>query len=405
MPKDKEFKSIEDQIRLLKERKLKFNDLANAKKHLLTKNYFNLVNGFETLLLTTNDSSSPKIYVDKTFDDFIRLYNFDSKLSSLIFKSISEFETKLKTSIAYRFCKNHCSTLRDNNNYIDIDYYKVPDSKSGPPEFVDFFFDKCDSRKTHKLFRSNYYYFGIFDGNFEGQVKCKGNKTILKGVFSGRFGSTSIKTVTGSCSFYNNRQPFLSKKIKSLTSTNSICANIYIKNERIYGLNFIDSCKTQFPYVNEYNNPPFWVTIKTLMLNDIIILLYGLKKITFDAVLRDFQLKPELKTQFLNSLEIIKELRNNSAHFELISFFKTSSGLKINKKLISRLGLTTENSQYSITLYDVLKILGSYVDLSEVKLLLLEFWYAENKLDKTENVIALYERMGNSNINDWIENI
>jgi abortive infection bacteriophage resistance protein len=55
------------------------------------------------------------------------------------------------------------------------------------------------------------------------------------------------------------------------------------------------------------------------MLNDLIVLMYGLKKRTFDAVLRDFKLKPHDKEKFLNSLEIIKELRNACAHFELIT--------------------------------------------------------------------------------------
>lgn len=407
MPTDKEFNTIENQIRLLKNRNLKFNNLYNTKKHLLDKNYFNLINGFETLLID-NPKNPPKKYTNKSFDDFVRLYDFDSHFSSLIFKSISEFETKLKTSIAYHFCKNHCSTLEENNGYIDISNYKIPTRTDGPREYVSFFYNKGKENKSHKLFKENYYYLGNFRGSFEGIVTYNSNKTKLYGLFTGRFGSTSIRKVKGSCTFYNSKQQALLATLKTHTSQNgnSVFLGININgNERIYGLNYIDECKTKFPYINEYNNPPFWVVIKTLMLNDIIILMYGLKKRTFDAVLKDFDLKPRDRERFINSLAIIKELRNSSAHFELVNRFRTSNSLKIDNRLISDLHLTPMKPQYIIKLYDVLKIMGMYVDLSEIKLFILEFWYQEIKNYRSDIAVSLFKRMGNSNIDDWIKNI
>lgn len=406
MPTDKEFNTVENQIRLLKKRNLKIHNLHSAKNHLLDKNYFNLINGFETLLL--DDPKNPtKNYTNKTFEDFVRLYAFDSQLSSLIFKKISEFETKLKTSIAYHFCKNHCSTLTDNNNYIDINSYKIPNRTDGPKEYVNYFYKANDPKKSHKLFRKNYYYEGQFRGDFDGVVTYMSNKTKLEGVFTGRFGSTSIRTVNGTCVFYNSNQPALLAALHSQTIANgSVILPIrIIGEERIYGLNYIDECKTKFPYINEYNNPPFWVIIKTLMLNDLIVLLYGLKKRTFDAVLKDFDLKPQDKQKFLNSLEIIKVLRNACAHFELINRFRTPSSLKIDTRLIADLHLNPVRPQYIIKLYDVLKILKMCVDLSEIKLFLLEYWYQEIKNNSKDIAVSLFDRMGNSNIDDWIKNI
>lgn len=405
MPTDKEFNSIANQIRLLRSRDLQINDLNFAKKNLLDKNYFNLINGFETLLLD-DPKNPPKKYTKKSFDDFFRLYDFDLQFSSLIFKKISEFETKLKTSIAYHFCKNHCSTLAENNNYIHINNYNVPNTTDGPKEYVNFFFDKNKESKSHRLFRNNYYYEGKFRGDFNGVVTyITPYKTKLEGVFKGRFGSTSIKEVNGSCVFFNSNQPAILSLLHSqtLTSGTSVLLPINIKNaERIYGLNYIDECKTKYPYINEYNNPPFWVVIKTLMLNDIIILMYGLKKRTFDAVLRDFNLKPIDKQKFLNSLEIIKELRNCCAHFELVNRFRTPKKLKIDNRLISELQLKPVKSQYVIKLYDVLKVLKMYVDLSEIKLFLWDYWYQESKYQNTNIAVSLFDRMGNSNVYDWI---
>ncbi|GIP51033.1 Abi family protein [Paenibacillus vini] len=405
MPSDKEFITIYDQIRLLKNRGLQINNFSSAKEHLQDKNYFDLINGHETLLL--DDSKRlPKKYTKKSFDNFLRLHDFDKQFSSLILKKISDFETKLKTTISYHFCKNHCSTLAENNNYIDISYYNKPGPTDGPKQYVNYFYNSSEQEKTHKLFRSNYKYRGKFRGIFNGVVTYQPSKTILRGIFTGRFGSSSIKEVkAGNCIFYNSNQRTLLAALHtvSTTSGSTVSLNINIQREEIIqGLNYIDDCKLKFSYINEYNNPPFWVVIKTLMLNDLIVLMYGLKKRTLDAVLRDFNLKPYEKEKFLNSLEIIKELRNSCAHFELVNRFRTSPNLKVNSHLISDLHLSPMRSQYVIRLFDVLKILRVYIDLSEIKLFLHNFWTNETKYGNGEITVALFERMGNSNINEWI---
>ncbi len=395
MPSDKEFKAVVDQLRLLRDRNLAIQDLKNAKLHLHEKNYFNLINGFETLLLDDPKGTS-KYYTNVFFDDFLSLYKLDNQLSSLIFQKISELENKLKTSISYHFSKNHCSTLCDNNKYIELTSYSLPKRTDGPKEYTKHF-------KKHKLFKKSAYFEGIFSGDFSGDVTYNParGQTILEGTFTGRFGSTSINTVQGKCTFFNSKQASLVAHIHSLapSSGTSITTPITIKDERIYGLNYIDECKTRFPFINEYNNPPFWVVIKTLMFNDLILLLYGLKKRTFDAILRDFNLKPKDKEKFLNSLQIIRELRNTCAHFELVNRFRTSSSLKINQHLISELGLTPMRAnKYVLKLYDVLKVLKQYIDLTEIKLLLWKYRYEE----KHDIAISLLDRMGNSNIFYWI---
>lgn len=404
MPVDKEFNTIVNQIRLLKRRGLQINNFSSAKDHLLNKNYFNLINGHETLLLD-DPKNTPKKYTKKSFDHFLRLYEFDRQLSSLIFRKISEFETKLKTSIAYHFCKNHCSTLSENNNYIDINYYKIPGSTDGPSQYVNYFFTRRNPNKSHKLFRNNYCYMGQFRGTFDGVVTYNPSNTTLQGKFTGRFGSISIREVKdGTCTFSNSNHSGLLRFLHSITSTSGpINTRINIRKDvKILGLNYIDDCKIKYQYINEYKNPPFWAVIKTLMLNDIIILMYGLKKRTFEAVLRDFNLKPHDKEKFLNAIEIIKELRNACAHFELVNRFRTPQNLKINGNLISELHLNPIRSQYVIKLYDVLKVFKNYMDLSEIKSFLWDFWNIESKYGNTDIAVALLDRMGNPNINEWI---
>lgn len=396
MPQDKEFRNVYKQIRLLKEREVKFTNLQDTKNQLMHKSYFNLINGFETLLLN-DPKNPPKKYTNTNFQDFIDLYEFDLHLSSIILSKISEFETKLKTSIAYFFSKNNCSTLVENNNYIDINCYKIPGNTDGPAEYVSNF-------KNHRLFK-NYFFEGHFRGTFNGKVKFKNDRTVLEGHFVGRFGSTPIREiVNGTLTFKNHRQNALLQQIRSITTSSGtpISITINIRNERIYGLNYIDDCKRKFNYINEYNNPPFWVTIKPLMMNDLLVLMYGLDNRTFNEILKNFNLKPNDKEKFLNSIAILKELRNTCAHFELVNRFRTSSRTPINARLIAELNLTPLRSQYIIKLYDTLKILRLYVDLSNIRKYVWDFYNTLSRTGRLNLATKLFDRMGNSNIYEWI---
>lgn len=95
----KTFKSLDQQIELLKERKLIIRDENKAKQHLLEKNYFDLINGFETLLLIDSKAAN-KEYNGLYFEDFLLLYDFDKKLNLEILKILDKFEIRLKTSMA-----------------------------------------------------------------------------------------------------------------------------------------------------------------------------------------------------------------------------------------------------------------------------------------------------------------
>ena len=82
------------------------------------------------------------------------------------------------------------------------------------------------------------------------------HQTVLEGTFKGRFESTSINEVQGKCTFFDSNQTTLVRQIRSLATSSgtSIVASLTINNERIYGLNYIDECKT-FHLLT--NTPPF----------------------------------------------------------------------------------------------------------------------------------------------------
>lgn len=73
----KEFKSLTDQLNLLKDRGLKIGDEEKAELYLLTNNYYNIINGYGKFFY----SEKNKYDDDATFEKIAQLYFLIKKLS------------------------------------------------------------------------------------------------------------------------------------------------------------------------------------------------------------------------------------------------------------------------------------------------------------------------------------
>jgi abortive infection bacteriophage resistance protein len=309
--KTKLFRSIDEQVELLKNRGLIINDEPRAKKMLLERNYFDLINGFETLLLVDSKAAEKK-YKDKYFEDFISLYDFDKKLSSSVISVISEFEIRLKTSVAYRYSEKFCQSEADALKYTDLTSYNY--------------------KPTDTAFYSRYF-------------------------------------------------------------------NQHV----VFSTDFITKIKKDYSYARAYTNPPFWVTIKVFTLHDMLSIVYHLDRDVLREVLKDFNLKTNEKEVFINSIEVIKFMRNSCAHFELVNRFRTPGSTRINNKLIKELQLTPESSSFSIRLFDSLKILRKYQDISAIISDIVSYWQMNETAGKSYINVALFDRMGCNDIDEWLK--
>lgn len=327
----KPFSDLDEQIRILeKERRLKIKDITFAKKKLLETNYFDLINGFETLLLTDKNDKGLG-YENKTFEDFLSLYNFDKELNKETLAVISSFESKLKTSLSYHFCDTFCSNSSDTLNY---------------------------------LLKSNY------------------------------------KDPVGTCSKF-------SQVYKDYHNNNFIL----FKNSFGYrhDLNYVDYMKNIKTYVGRYQTPPLWVIIKNFNMGDLLAMVRLLKHSVLKKVLKDFNLTLNDSDLFINSIEIIKDLRNTCAHFELVNRFRTSGSYNINNDLILRLQLNTlsnnrnakKRKQYRLRLYDVLKVLSLFQDITPIRKVIVRYYDRNISIRKNYLVLPLLERMGETSIVNW----
>lgn len=118
---DKEFKTIDEQIKILTDRGLKIPDVEKAKDFLYKNNYYR-VSGF-SLTLRKND----KFYEGTTFQNIIDIYNFDHELRHILLEYLEIIETRVKSIYAYEFSKKYgplgyldpCN-FKDSNEYDRI---------------------------------------------------------------------------------------------------------------------------------------------------------------------------------------------------------------------------------------------------------------------------------------------
>ncbi len=114
----KEFKTIDDQVNLLKSRNIIFNDEQNNKQLLLHNNYYNIINGYKDLFLDNNNL--PNYKNGTNFEEIYSLYEFDRQLRNIFLEYILKIENSLRALVAYYFSKEH-----GNDNYLKLDNFET----------------------------------------------------------------------------------------------------------------------------------------------------------------------------------------------------------------------------------------------------------------------------------------
>ncbi|EQA5428781.1 Abi family protein [Enterococcus hirae] len=154
---DKPFKTLEEQVEILKQRNLKFKDSENAKYVLMNNSYYGLINRYKEIFSISTQNAEGDFEDDfqgNYFEDLLSIYDFDKNLSSLLYKYFSMIETTLKTSCSY-YISLYIGEMQTNylnkNNYargyivehgkmkgrpsreVTIDHLKKCIKKSGDP--------------------------------------------------------------------------------------------------------------------------------------------------------------------------------------------------------------------------------------------------------------------------------
>lgn len=115
----KEFKTIDEQIEILKSRGLSIPDNTVARDFLLRNNYYR-ISGY-SLTLRSHDIFNPNV----TFQNIADIYEFDHELRHILLQYIETIEVTVKSIYAYEFTKEFGPNgYLDHNHFSDISKHK-----------------------------------------------------------------------------------------------------------------------------------------------------------------------------------------------------------------------------------------------------------------------------------------
>lgn len=117
MSSNKVFKTLDEQIDILKSKGLKITDEEFAKDILLRENYF-FISGYRHLFMA--NSKDNKFISGTTFDELYAMFYFDRSIRNVFFKYILIIENNIKSLISYELSKKYGFKEKD---YLNVDNF------------------------------------------------------------------------------------------------------------------------------------------------------------------------------------------------------------------------------------------------------------------------------------------
>jgi len=114
----KEFKTIDQQIDILKKKGLIIEDINMAKDILLKENYF-FLNGYRHLFM--NSPTDRTFISGSSFNELYSLFLFDRYSRNIFFKNLLIIENRLKSVISYQLSKKYGYKEKDYLNFKNFD--------------------------------------------------------------------------------------------------------------------------------------------------------------------------------------------------------------------------------------------------------------------------------------------
>lgn len=110
------FKTLDEQVEILRYKGLVIDDVEKAKYILFKENYF-FLNGYRHLLLKENQ----KTFLDGAkFEELYAIYIFDRRLRNITFKNIQVVENNIKSVLSYTLSKKYGIKEKDYLNPINF---------------------------------------------------------------------------------------------------------------------------------------------------------------------------------------------------------------------------------------------------------------------------------------------
>ena len=121
---NKIFKTLDEQVDILKSKGLTIDDEEFAKEILLRENYF-FISGYRHLLLRSK--TDRRFLPNANFMELYAIFNFDRQIRNIIFKNLLIIENNIKSIFSYQLSKKY--------GYKEKDYLKASNFTNNPEKF------------------------------------------------------------------------------------------------------------------------------------------------------------------------------------------------------------------------------------------------------------------------------
>lgn len=337
--------TLSEQVNKLKKKyHLEIPDEDKAKKELLNKNYFDLINGLEELFPSgVAADGKPKSFESYSFDDFLLLYDFNIQFRTYMLRIIADFEIKLKSVSSYYFTQAFASTRYGALAYLD---------------------------KNNYVKRAEYLDCQLAD-HFEKFFFLDNTRNV-----SPRFQS-----------YVQPEQPL----------TEILYRNRNLRKEMI-----------ENPLLVPYQIPPLWVVVKILDFGKLYHFLAYMKDNVITNIHKEMGFENYTTYEFLSVLQMVLALRNTLAHFQMVnkfSFQKPIAPNLLSKLRTPDSRLVTDLAQLPIepSIFDITRLLNKSVEVLSLNqaFQVVEISPYLPKQEKNVLVRNLLTSMGNGEPSDW----
>lgn len=292
---EKSFKSLDEQVEILRSKGLIIEDEELTKQILLRENYF-FINGYRVLLM--NSYADKSFIIGATFRELYSIFLFDRYMRNILFKNLMIIENQLKSIISYQLSKKY--------GYRDKDYLN-------PKNFTG---DKTKSRRVKDVIEKIKRQIRINGANHMATMHYINNygyiplwvlvKVLSFGIVCELFSILKQEDKISVADMFSVNTDYLESFLPILSNYRNLCAHEDIVYEHRTEKSIVNTPMHERLHIPQMDNE--YIYGKNDIFSVIIILKYLLREDDFRLMMKEIEYEIEKLSGIVNSIPIEKIL-------------------------------------------------------------------------------------------------
>ncbi len=292
---EKSFKSLDEQVEILRSKGLIIEDEELTKQILLRENYF-FINGYRVLLM--NSYADKSFIIGATFRELYSIFLFDRYMRNILFKNLMIIENQLKSIISYQLSKKY--------GYRDKDYLN-------PKNFTG---DKTKSRRVKDVIEKMKRQIRINGANHMATMHYINNygyiplwvlvKVLSFGIVCELFSILKQEDKVSVADMFSVNTDYLESFLPILSNYRNLCAHEDIVYEHRTEKSIVNTPMHERLHIPQMDNE--YIYGKNDIFSVIIILKYLLREDDFRLMMKEIEYEIEKLSGIVNSIPIEKIL-------------------------------------------------------------------------------------------------